>query len=111
MPDLKGNDGDSRSLAGTPAQPLTWRRAGQDGAGDDLRSSSSAVLWSWCLGLTAARLILLDNPHSAFGQDPSQLNQMRLAQAQHVRIPADAHSHRCSPDTAAPITDFVLCAG
>jgi hypothetical protein len=69
------------------------------------------VLWSWLLGLRAARLVLLDNPHSAFGQDPLQLNQMRLAQAQHPRIPADAHSHRCSPDTAAPIMDFVLCAG
>ena len=69
------------------------------------------MLWSWFLGLRAARLILLDNPHSAFGQNPSQLGQMRLAQTQHVRLAANAHPHYCSPDTAAPIKDCVLRAG
>lgn len=68
-------------------------------------------MWSGVLGDRAVRLVLLDNPHSVFGQDPLQLSQMRPAQAQYPRIPADAHSHRCSPDAAAPIIDFVLCAG
>jgi hypothetical protein len=66
---------------------------------------------SWVLGIRAAGLVLLHNPHSTFRQDPLQLSQMSLAQAQHIRFPADAYSHRSPADTAAPIIDLVLCAG
>jgi hypothetical protein len=45
------------------------------------------VLSNWTFSLRAARLILLDNPHSTFGQNPLQSGQMKLAQVQHVRLP------------------------
>ena len=62
------------------------------------------------LNLRAVRLVLPDNPHSTFGQNPLQPEQMRLAQVQRVRLPADARSHRCAADAGAVIIDLVCCA-
>src|SRR5581483_4300180 len=73
-------------------------------------TNSSAGLRKWLPGLSAAWLILLDNPQPAFGQGLLQLSQMRLAQAEHVGLPADAHPHRCAADAAAPVMDLVLYA-
>src|SRR5215472_12844222 len=67
----------------------TWALADRTDRPNVLLSSSSVFLWSWVLGFRAAQLVPLDNPHSAFGQDSLQLNQMSLAQAQRPRIPAD----------------------
>lgn len=68
------------------------------------------MLSSRILSLRTVWVILLDNPDSALGQDPSQLGQMRLTQAQQIRLPADAHAYSCSPDTGALIIDLVRCA-
>jgi hypothetical protein len=89
---------------------MTCISAGMPRSSRSLLSSGSVVLSNWTLSLRAARLILLDNPHSTFGQNPLQSGQMKLAQVQHVRLPADARSHRCAADTGAPIIDLVCCA-
>lgn len=74
-------------------------------------SSVSVVQWIWFHGLGAIPLIPPDNPHSAFRQDPLQLSQVKLAQAQGLpRLPAKAHPHHCPGDTA-PNVDLVFCAG
>jgi hypothetical protein len=67
------------------------------------------VQWIWFHGLRAIPVIPPDNPHPTFGQDPLQLDQMKLAQAQNLSgLPAGAHSHHCPADTAANI-DLVCC--
>jgi hypothetical protein len=67
------------------------------------------VAWNRVPDLRATQLILLEHPHSTLGQDSLQLGQMRVAEVQHVRLPADAHSYRGSADTAA-VVDLVRCA-
>jgi hypothetical protein len=67
--------------------------------------------WVWFHSLGAIPLIPPDYPHPTFGQDPLQLSQVKLAQAQGLpRLQAEAHPYLRATDTTRNV-DLLCCAG